>query len=707
CVDGNTQHAVTVNDDGYTVEASFAWTDIAPEAGQKIGIDLQINDGKGGARIGTVNWYDASGNGWSSPAVFGEAVLAGQDTEDLNIQYIDDAVYTGSKVTPKVVVRAYGKKLVEGTDYTLTYSNNVNVAAKKGTGLGADFDKKLPTVTIKGKGNYAKSVQANFSIVPADVAGDGFEFTAPAKLKQSGKATTPAVTVKFNGKKLAKKDYATKYALNDGAEMDAVPANASNKDGVYYAVIKGQGNFKGTTKVALNIPATDQVAVSSLKITLPKSKAYTGSEITLATKEVSGNKAELIVKDGSKVLEQVSDNAAPTEDGYKVQYEDNIEPGLAKVTIIGNGPKYVGSVVKTFTIKGNVPFAKAVIAKVAPLTYTGEEQMINPKVTYGKDTLELNKDYTIELVKGGTVAGAATYKIAGKGKYDGAKNVTVKINKAPASSVKVDDIDAQPYAVAGAQPEVTVKFGDTVLVKGKDYTVSYKNNKKIGKDAVATITLKGNFAGKTDKKFEIVAGKIAENATMTADDVVIKNGKYQTKVAIVDPFGKKLVAGKDYDKALTYSYYDGSKWVDVDAKTDVKIFVSGLKMKVTAKGIGSYQDNISAEYRLVDVLMKSAKVKIKNKDFNGKAIDLTQEDFAEISIKTSKGVEKLKLGEDFTIKYLDDHTSQGTHKIEIVALECKDHNIGGFKAASFKINKKTMKWSNAKEIFNKIQSYFE
>ena len=46
-----------------------------PNARRLIGIDLQINDAKNGTRIGTANWYDASGNGWSNPGVYGTAAL--------------------------------------------------------------------------------------------------------------------------------------------------------------------------------------------------------------------------------------------------------------------------------------------------------------------------------------------------------------------------------------------------------------------------------------------------------------------------------------------------------------------------------------------------------------------------------------------------------------------------------------------------------
>ncbi|WP_026517744.1 endo-1,4-beta-xylanase [Butyrivibrio sp. MC2021] len=81
CVAENIDSDVFVTDDGYRVVAALKWTDIAPAAGSKVGLDIQINDADAsGKRVGTLNWADNTGNGWSSPAVFGTIVLT-QDEE--------------------------------------------------------------------------------------------------------------------------------------------------------------------------------------------------------------------------------------------------------------------------------------------------------------------------------------------------------------------------------------------------------------------------------------------------------------------------------------------------------------------------------------------------------------------------------------------------------------------------------------------------
>jgi hypothetical protein len=75
--------------------------------------------------------------------------------------------YTGSAIKPAPVVKVNGKTLVQGTDYTLSYSNNVNAGG-------------TATITITGKGNYKDKKYVNFNIaaqqsarVPGDADANG------------------------------------------------------------------------------------------------------------------------------------------------------------------------------------------------------------------------------------------------------------------------------------------------------------------------------------------------------------------------------------------------------------------------------------------------------------------------------------------------------------------------------------------------------
>ena len=59
------------------------------------------------------------------------------------------------------------------------------------------------------------------------------------------------------------------------------------------------------------------------------------------------------------------------------------------------------------------------------------------------------------------------------------------------------------YTGKSLKPDVTITDGSYKLVKGTDYTLSYKNNKSIGK-ATITVKGKGDYSGSKKVTFKIV-----------------------------------------------------------------------------------------------------------------------------------------------------------------------------------------------------------
>ena len=168
--------------------------------------------------------------------------------------------YDGKAKKPGVTVKLNGKTLKNGTDYTVSYSNNTKVGTAK--------------VTIKGKGNYTGSVSKTYSIKnnfkKATVSGISTKaFT--------GKNITQSITVKYNGKTLKKgTDYTVSYSNN-------------KKVGTATVKITGKGSYTGTITKTFKInPAKQEIQ----KLTA-KSKAFfvdwaqkgsaTGYEIQYAT----------------------------------------------------------------------------------------------------------------------------------------------------------------------------------------------------------------------------------------------------------------------------------------------------------------------------------------------------------------------------------------------------------------------------------------
>ena len=144
-------------------------------------------------------------------------------------------------------------------------------------------------------------------------------------------------------------------------------------------------------------------------------------------------------------------------------------------------------------------------------------------VFYQKKALEYGYDYFIEAVDADySTVGAHKLRIVGLNGsryYQGYKVVSFKVlpyniknDEAGRISIKVDDAR---YNKKGAKPEPVVTFigldgEEEVLVKGVDYTVSYKNNKKASeasennkKSPAVVIKGKGRFTGSATAIFSI------------------------------------------------------------------------------------------------------------------------------------------------------------------------------------------------------------
>ncbi len=74
------ESAVLVSGTNYTVEVKIPFRTIAPENDAVIGFDVQINDGKDGARQSVATWNDSTGNAYQDTSVIGNLKLVGKGT---------------------------------------------------------------------------------------------------------------------------------------------------------------------------------------------------------------------------------------------------------------------------------------------------------------------------------------------------------------------------------------------------------------------------------------------------------------------------------------------------------------------------------------------------------------------------------------------------------------------------------------------------
>ena len=82
---------------------------------------------------------------------------------DITFSDIDELTFNGKAQKPEVVVKDGETTLVEGTDYTIAYTNNLHAGQ-------ADAEENAPTVTFTGIGKYDGEVAKTFTINKAESA---------------------------------------------------------------------------------------------------------------------------------------------------------------------------------------------------------------------------------------------------------------------------------------------------------------------------------------------------------------------------------------------------------------------------------------------------------------------------------------------------------------------------------------------------------
>ena len=169
------------------------------------------------------------------------------DISGWTIADIDPLEYTGEArvLTEFSLSDGSGKALVEGTDYTLSYENNINAGDA--------------TLIVTGIGNYKGEIRKTFQITPCSF--DTFADVDPIPDQTyDGTAKEPELTVK---------DSESQKALVKGTDYTVAYAN-NTEVGKATATLTGIGNYKDTKEVKFNIVE----ARNTLTITLKDGKTF-------------------------------------------------------------------------------------------------------------------------------------------------------------------------------------------------------------------------------------------------------------------------------------------------------------------------------------------------------------------------------------------------------------------------------------------------
>ena len=320
------------------------------------------------------------------------------------ISDVADQTYTGSLIVPNITVSCNDVELVKDNDYTVSYSNNINVVTA--------------TISITGIGDYTGTITKNFNIVARDISDTTIGSIPNQTYTGNSISALPVIT--YNGATLTKgTDYTLTYSNNVNVGTGTV-------------TITGKGNFKGTTSKTFSISAR---AMSDTSVANVSSQTYTGNGISpLPT--ITYNK---------KTLKKDTD--------YTLSYSNNINAGTATITITGKG-NFTGTTSKTFSISARA-MSDTSVANISSQTYTGNVISPLPTITYNNKTLKKDTDYTLSY-SDNINAGTATITITGKGNFTGMTSMTFIITQKSAEKLNISEIANQIYTGKEIKPNVVI-----------------------------------------------------------------------------------------------------------------------------------------------------------------------------------------------------------------------------------------------------------
>lgn len=502
--DGTAKHpAVTVTVEGRTLTENTDYTVVYSN---------DTNAGNGSVLVfGAGNYTGTVSRAYS---------IGKRDINDADIGLETDAyIYDGTAKSPAVSASFNGTLLAQGTDYTVSYSNNTAVGEA--------------TVTVSGSGSFTGSQTLHFSIQRGirpisvcEVTLSDYSYT------YDGSAKYPSVTVKDGSTLLRENtDYTVTYIASANAGYSTVR-------------VSGMGSYSGSTEKQYYI-ATKGLSASMLQ-SGAQSFLYDGTE----------KQCEVVLKDGSKTLTENVD--------YTVRYTNNVKAGTdtAKAVVTGIG-NYSGSFIKTFSIRPRSASGCTVSLSDSAFEYDGSEKCPDVTVEFNGTVLKKGKDYTLSYADN-IEPGRASVTVSGIGNFNGSRTVIFTIEPQSASTLQVTLAGSYYYYIGEAiKPAVTVKSGSTVLTQGDDYTLRYSDCTNAG-EASVEVTGTGRYKGSKTLKYTIAARAVKNAHIVLSPKTLVYNGTERKPTVTLTDLGNTLVQNRDYRVTFQSNIAPGNAYAVIE-----------------------------------------------------------------------------------------------------------------------------------------------
>ena len=526
------------------------------------------------------------------------------NTQEITVTKPADSKYDGNEHKNKPTVKDGEKVLVEDTDYTLSYSEDVINAG-------------TVTVTITGKGNYSQVTTVDYQITPRTV-----------------KLTSGSDSKTYDGTPLTKHEVKEDgFVKDDGATYDFTGSqtNVGTSDNTFtYALKDGTlaSNYIITTeagKLTVN-PVTDEVTVTIKEHSAEH--VYDGTEKTVTGYDVKSISNKHYTKDDFTFTGKAEVKGTNVGDyPMNVQASDftNNSHNFTNVTFVIEDGSLVINPKSIIPDGPNTPDEKKTGIEVTnpeDSIYDGLPHVNPLTVTDTKTgtTLVKDTDYTLSYSEDVINVGTVDVTVNGIGNYAGEFKKSYKITPreytvTTESAKKVYDGTALTAGgkiegiVSGETVEFTTTGSRTVEGTSKNtYSLKWngsaiQTNYKLAKESIGdlTVTPKSIIPDEPDTPDDKKTGITVSNPK----DFKYDGQEHREVLTVKDTkTGKDIIANKDY----TVVYSDDL----VNAGT-VTIKVSGL---------GNYSGSFTKTYKITKRLVTLTSATV-SKTYDGQALTNT------------------------------------------------------------------------------------